>query len=510
MKYEILSFRIRLAFAIMCAVTIPALSAGWLMIHQTENALLKEKEQKLLSIARELDTILTGTFEERLGSTVEYPNQAAKINRLHALLADSTEQVARSNPGTGVGYYSLDLNAVVTYGPEKEMSDAIGKSIGPDHPGWQVMATGTPLVHTGPQVRGDIMNAMVPLIRNGHVIGYAWANETTASIDMQLYQMEQKLLLLLRLGVLFSIIISFLIAGRVGGAIDRIIHAISRIEADHARLPAEKGMLGKIPASFNKLLDRLAETRAHNRKLEEYMQRTDRLQALGQLAAGMAHEIRNPLTSIKAFAQIMEESMPDQNSGQEYLSIIIEETDRLNQLVEQMLAFGRPAPGQQESINLCEVIHRSLILFEHEFRKKQIVLLQELQPAFLTADPNLLQQAVVNLLLNAIQATPASGTVHVSSGTHDSNVWLSIYNSGTPIPNEYGDMIFNPFFTTKEEGTGLGLAITQHIVHIYGGTIFWKNDKDGVRFRIELPVHVLDNNNGKGEMKNGNYFAGRR
>jgi signal transduction histidine kinase len=500
LKYDISSFRLRLAVAIFCAVTIPALIAGWFMIRQAESALLQEKERKLLTIAQQLDMMMPGTYDDYLGVSKDKLTRQQKISRLHANLATVTEEVAKRNPGVGVGYYAREVDAVITYGPEREMHEKIGLSIAKNHPGQKVLATGKPMVYTGPQVRGDIMNAMIPLIRNGSIIGYVWANETTSSIKNQLGQIERKLFLLFGAGMFFSIGMSFFITNRVGGDIDRMIAAIEKTNSDfRSRMPNIKGVLGKVPFAFNSLMDRLAESQEHNQRLEESMRRADRLQALGQLATGMAHEIRNPLASIKAFAQIIEENIEPTDGNKEYLSIIVSETDRLNRLIEQMLLFGRPSPGQEEQVNLDKLIGRSLILFEHECRKKQIILIQDIEPALIYADPHLLQQVIVNVLLNAIQATPVSGTLRISCGEHQNIVRLSIFNSGSFISDEHREAIFNPFFTTKEQGTGLGLSVTQNIVHIYDGTIQVINKEDGVEFVIEFSksLSALENRKGR-------------
>jgi two-component system sensor histidine kinase HydH len=469
-------------------VTIPALIAGWLMIRQVETMLLQEKERKLLIIAQQLDMMMPGTYDDYLGESGMQLARDKKIKRLHAALATITEEVARKNPGVGVGYYAKEVNAVITYGPDQEMHGKIGLSINSEHPGQLVMKTGKPLVYTGPQVRGDIMNAMVPLIRNGNVIGYVWANETTSSIAAQLARMERKLFLLLGAGVLFSIAASFVIANRVGGTIDSIILAIRETGTDlRTRMPEIKGVLGAIPSAFNSLMKRLAESQEQNRILEESVRRADRLQALGRLATGMAHEIRNPLASIKAFAQIMEETISPEDTNRDYLTIIIGEADRLNRLVEQMLMFGKPSPGREEQVDVGSLIQRSLILLQHECRKKHVILTSDLRPAFMKADPHLIQQVIVNVLLNAVQAVPQGGQVRIASWEENDRVHFSVFNTGDSIPDKHREAVFHPFFTTKEQGTGLGLSVTQNIVHLYGGTIEFLNHADGVEFIITFP-----------------------
>ncbi|MBN6186882.1 GHKL domain-containing protein [Aneurinibacillus sp. BA2021] len=458
------------------------------MIRHVEGTLLQEKEQKLFSIAQQLDMMMPGTYDSYLPSAERQLTRDEKIVRLHDALAASTEEIAKRNPGIGVGYYAKDLNAIITYGPEQEMHGKVGVSIDLQHPGRQVLATGKPLVYTGPQVRGDIMNAMVPLLRDGSVIGYVWANETTSSVSAQLTRMERKLFLLLGAGLLFSITASFIIANRVGGAIDTMIASIEETRTDfRTRMPDIRGVLGAIPSAFNALMDRLLASQEQNRVLEESMRRADRMQSLGRMATGMAHEIRNPLASIKAFAQIMEEGMAPNDTNRDYLHIILKETDRLNQLVEHMLQFGKPSPGKEEMINLAALIQHCLVLVEHECRRKRVALLSDVQPAFLRADSGLIEQVLINVLLNAIQAVPEDGCIRMIATEEKEHIRLSVFNTGTAIPEENQQAVFHPFFTTKERGSGLGLSVTQNIVHLYHGTIEFINHTDGVEFIISFP-----------------------
>jgi signal transduction histidine kinase len=442
MKHPIISFRRKLMSFMIIAIAFPTLTSGYLMIDHAEKALLKEKENKLYALTRQLDHLLPYSFNHYLGPQQNKMSREEKINRLNLILGPRTDLIAKENPGIGVGYYSKELNAIITYGPSQELKDKIGLSIDHTHPGNQVLQHGTPLVFTGKQVRGNIMNAMTPLIRDGNVIGYVWANELTRDVADQMQKMEHNIWLILIAGMLIGILIALKITNTLGRSIE---------------------------------------------KMEEQIRRTDRLKALGELAAGMAHEIRNPLTSIKAFSQIAEESFPAEDPNREYMGIIVKEVERINRLIEQLLLFGRPSIEKEELVNLPDLIRQSLFLIDYELKKKELNLTQEFEVVQMRADYNLIQQIIVNLLLNAIHAVNQGGTLEIKTMVNPTTVAMSFFNSGSSIAENQKEKIFNPFFTSKDHGIGLGLSVTQNIVHLYKGKIFFENVNHGVKFQVEFP-----------------------
>ncbi|HJV45262.1 MAG TPA: ATP-binding protein [Bacillota bacterium] len=488
MKHSFFSFRMKLTLVILIAIAVPTLLTGYQMVGKAETAILKEKEEKLYSIARQLDSMLAGTYDDYLGSRNVELGREEKIQRLNEQLGPITDRIAAQNPGVGVGYYSKELNAVLTYGPSTELSDKIGVSIGADHPGNIVLQQGVPMVYTGKQVRGDIMNAMIPLFRDRQMIGYVWANEMTMDVDAQLWRMKRNIFLVLFLGTTIGLAVALRFANKLGGTIDQIIGSIEEIGHDLTyRLPVLKGVMGRIPLAINDLLDRLAETKRQTEMMEQQILRADRLKALGELAAGMAHEIRNPLTSIKAFSQIAEETMSEDDPHREYMEIIIKEVERMNGLVEQLLLFGKPSIKREEQVFLHEIMEQSLLLVDHDIRKKELKVGKCLNEVTIFADSSLVQQIMINLLLNAIQAVNQQGTLVIETKSDQRKAILSVFNSGSNIDDESREMIFNPFVTGKEKGMGLGLSVTQNIVHLYNGTIFFENINQGVKFQVEFP-----------------------
>lgn len=247
-----------------------------------------------------------------------------------------------------------------------------------------------------------------------------------------------------------------------------------------------------------------------NSQVYERMKERDRLAALGQMAAGLAHEIRNPLGSIKGAAQFLQPSSPSA-SGQgaspaqagdtkEFLNIIVEEVNRLNKIVSQFLDYARPYRGDQEPLEITDVLKKTLQrLAKEEASHFEIVtaFADRLPPV--RADAEQLLQVFLNLSLNALQAMPQGGRLVISTslrratrrGAAAAFLEVRFRDSGVGIPP--GDLknLFIPFFTTKDKGTGLGLPISQRIIENHGGTIEVRSQPgEGATFTVLLPVEA--------------------
>jgi signal transduction histidine kinase len=233
-----------------------------------------------------------------------------------------------------------------------------------------------------------------------------------------------------------------------------------------------------------------------NYKIYETMKRKDRLAALGEMATGLAHEIRNPLGAIKGAAQYLQIE-PSLEERKEFLSIILEEVDRLNQVVSQFLDYARPF---KKNISLCEInkiLEKTYALVKAEGIPEQVKITLDFEEnlPLIHADAEQLRQVFLNLFLNAIQAMPEGGSLVVStaleSNSDKTGTYLSIKftDTGIGIPADHIDKLFNPFFTTKKEGTGLGLAICHRIIEGHNGTIEVSSQiGKGSQFVVKLPV----------------------
>ncbi|MBI3595846.1 MAG: HAMP domain-containing protein [Nitrospirae bacterium] len=248
------------------------------------------------------------------------------------------------------------------------------------------------------------------------------------------------------------------------------------------------GEFAYLGRDFNRMVSKLA--------MQEQLQRTERLAALGTLAAGVAHEIRNPLGAVKGLAQLLQESA-DSPSERKYAETIVGEVNRLDTVVERLLRLARPASGLIEKVDLNRLVHDAVELCGYERNTKQITILQEYDQRIseILLDREAMLQAVLNVLRNAVQAIPGAGTIRVKTAlrakpdpSQARRVSIEIANTDSTIPPADYKRIFDPFYTTKEGGTGLGLAITHQVVTAQGGTIEVESGHGETVFAIELPV----------------------
>lgn len=241
------------------------------------------------------------------------------------------------------------------------------------------------------------------------------------------------------------------------------------------------------------------------RELEAAVRHADRLSSIGTLAAGLAHEIKNPLGGIKGAAQLMGQEIEQESDLHDYLRVMLKETERVNRIVEELLHLAAPRRLRQEPVNLHKVIGDIILLQKEVARSRQISFLTDFDPSIppIMGDEELLTQLLLNLVKNALEASGTDGKIRVSSrivseyrmnqkgeGRGRSRmVSIEIHDNGPGIRKEHLDQLFTPFFTTKSSGTGLGLAICQKIVAEHRGMIKVESEPEhGTTFTVLLPL----------------------
>lgn len=243
-------------------------------------------------------------------------------------------------------------------------------------------------------------------------------------------------------------------------------------------------------------------------EIEGQLRRADRLAAVGELAATITHEIRNPLTAIRGTVEILKEDVPPDSPKAEFLDILLKETNRLNQVVEGYLGFARPRAGDAPALlDLGDLARETTNLVSVQAAKAGLRLTTAIDvPLPVRGSPVHLKQVLLNLLLNAMQATVAGGAIHLRGTVRTGLVKglefrdvegrlveIVVEDEGPGIPDEALTKIFSPFYTTKPEGTGLGLAISQRIAETYGGTLIAANRPEGgARFVLSLPAAATE------------------
>jgi signal transduction histidine kinase len=262
--------------------------------------------------------------------------------------------------------------------------------------------------------------------------------------------------------------------------------------------PGGKDEMGRLISSFDAMVDRLDTAKKELDLLHfQQLERADRLASMGEMAAGIAHEVKNPLTGIAAAVTIIRDDLEPHDPRSEILHEVLEQVKRLDKTVNDLLFFGKPSPPELTHTDLNSILQKTLkCAAQHRSGRgdsvqKVLQLMPDLPPVY--ADPKQIQQVFLNLILNAFQAMQEGGTLTVSSDVHERDgypwVAVSIADTGQGIPAQIMERIFTPFFTTKAQGTGLGLAICHKLITQHGGVIKVESaDGKGTTFIIELPV----------------------
>jgi two-component system sensor histidine kinase HydH len=238
--------------------------------------------------------------------------------------------------------------------------------------------------------------------------------------------------------------------------------------------------------------EKLAEANRNLQEAEAQVRRTERLAALGQLSAGLAHEIRNPLSTIKGSAEMLLKNVDaDSAVSHELAGFISTEVDRTNSLVTRFLDFARPLELHLEKTEIAEVIDEAIAQVEKHTPPLDVSIYKNYSPDIpaLLFDRQLIERVLYNLILNAAQASPPRGSVTVKTRLLDDTVEINVIDRGSGIAPKDRESIFNPFFTTKSSGVGLGLAIVSKIVDEHGGQITVESEPGaGSVFHVFLPI----------------------
>jgi len=241
-------------------------------------------------------------------------------------------------------------------------------------------------------------------------------------------------------------------------------------------------------------------TNLHHYRIQ--MERIDRLTTLGEVAAGIAHEIRNPLAGIKTSAQVLEESFSPGDHRSQLVARIVKEIDRSNELLKKFFNFAKPGKPKQEFVSLETLVEGVYLLLSSKINKKEIIFEKNVESDIpdIYVDENQIEQVLINLFLNSLDALDKGGSINVNLRFIENQddvvleksskvVILEIKDTGCGIESDNLERIFNPFFTTKSDGVGLGLSISSRLIEENGGRILVESEKNrGAQFSIYFPV----------------------
>jgi signal transduction histidine kinase len=263
---------------------------------------------------------------------------------------------------------------------------------------------------------------------------------------------------------------------------------LQRIEELGQMLLAYNDVTERLEQSHARLTQRVEQLQVELSEKNRQLARKQRLAALGEMAAGLAHEIRNPLGAIQLFAGILKQDLRDMPEPLQVVQRITQSVNRLEGLVSQVLQFTRELRVNCSPCDLAFAVEDAIDMAKMKAGSRVEIRAQIGRGVRVNADANLIQQAVLNLLHNSIEAIEQQGVVEVAMGQNDDVLELWIKDTGPGIAADILEQIFHPFFTTKDHGTGLGLAIVHRVIEAHDGTISAQSGEGGATFVVRLPV----------------------
>ncbi|SDL22163.1 Signal transduction histidine kinase [Geoalkalibacter ferrihydriticus] len=266
--------------------------------------------------------------------------------------------------------------------------------------------------------------------------------------------------------------------------------------------PLHNDEIGQLALGFNAMVDNLENAR---KQLQDYhfqqMEHADRLASVGEMATGVAHEIKNPLAGISAAIEVLSEAFDRDDERKSVVDEVLVQIARLNKTATDLLHFGRPGRPEFSHVDINDLVGRTLFFADQHPEAGNVERRKSLADALppVWVDAKQIQQVLFNIVINALQAMEQGGTLHVATELHeqDGRQWVRIRvaDSGPGIPPEAFEQIFTPFFTTKSQGTGLGLAICRRLLEEHRGRLFMESRPgQGAVFTIELPADPVGNN----------------
>ena len=445
-----------------------------------------------------------------LGRSLQVGVENALRDRQVADIEETIKRLARIDPTINITIYSPQghpIAAVHESGPLAEFTQPIQES---------AISAREAVFAFHPAQKSTYAVLALPLSDdNGTLLGGLLVVRPLTDMHRALHELQQSILVTVLLFVLTTTILG-LLTGRIyiNRPLSRMAAAMKQVRAGNLQsiLPVDRrDEMGAVAVEFNSMVTELRETRQHleqeaesRRHLQHALQEADKLITIGQLSAGLAHEIGSPLQVLRGRARTLLTRAHDAAEVQRNAEILITQTDRITRIVEQLLRFTRRRSASSAKSDVRPAISNVVELMQHEAQRRGVSLTpripQHLPPLWMDTDE--IQQIVLNLIANALAATPRGGQVSVTvedtsllsrtSNRETPALRLAVTDTGRGIASEMHARVFEPFFTTRaaEGGTGLGLAVVKALVTDHGGTITVTSTPGaGSEFVVVLPTH---------------------
>ncbi|HBV97336.1 MAG: histidine kinase [Peptococcaceae bacterium BICA1-7] len=495
------SLRLQILIVVASLLLIPILIMFYdiFFASKSDQIMLLDHEGKLKTAVE--SKIVPGIKEDILKEVNDLdfnslgPDQKAHI--LESAFNNAAGPLAADFPGVRFGLYILGSEQIFVQGflhqyrplsPDEVLEREKRIMNEADSGLIAVIASERPLARLTSSLRDETYEYLTPVFINNRLVAVVWADERLHPIFAQsrsfLSLTKYIALLVLFVGAAGAL----LVIHNLASSVSSVKIGLKEMEKDLTRLlPEIPGEAGEIAMAINKMAVSLAE----KERLEYEMQRSERLASLGRLVTGVAHELRNPIGVVKASVQVMEKEYSQTPGMNEYITVIKEQIDRQNRVIQELLDFGRPSKEMIQPVNINSLMEKVLTFTLPMLTQSDI----RLEVSFATdlpkilADPSRIKQVFVNLILNSIQAMPAGGDLFIKTHPGDDSIYAEFKDSGQGINPDDLPRIFDPFYTTKETGTGLGLSISHQIIRSHNGTIHVRSiPGEGTVFKVILPI----------------------
>jgi len=450
----------------------------------------------VVDLASNLRTVVIGETQKSLTNAVQELLQAGAATGLHtaagvesrealdATLKAVSYEVLRSYPDIEGGYFWGEEAVGHSFPTYTELGSELRQPPLEREEVLAALAESRRLGRAATRIRPDETDLVIVAAlagADGQISAWCLRRILNFSDSSELHQ--RLLLMVVMVVALISIGVVLRLSFGMQRGFAAIQEGLQRLQTDfNYRLPAQNEDLRAIVDAINTM----AESR---QRLEEELRREDRLRIMGRVVAGIAHEIRNPLNSIRLTIRLLARRLQGEPSAEEPISLITSEIDRLDSLLKSLLVFREDEPPHLRYQPLQPILERTLALVKPHAQERQVTIQV---PAYIQAaalvDPDYLQQVFMNVLLNAIDAAGENGRVDVLLRREIGRVEIDIEDTGPGLAPEQRERIFEAFYTTKRGGTGLGLAVTKTLLEKMGGVIEPGNGRHGSRFRITLPA----------------------
>ena len=464
------SFRVEAAVIAVASISVIALALLLVQdaVTQTAGTLRSAAEQELAAAAQELKA----QYEERAAFS-EHQLAALPLEAQDLSLRGLSQTVLRSYKDVQGGFYIAESNSVVgASGPSDKIREVELEVI-------QLASRATGGIETAPE-GGDLLIATAVATSDRR---YAWALRRLIGVRDPAPSRRRWLLATLVIAAVAGVagVVSILIRLRRG--VDGVKQTLQQLESDFTyRAASVAGDFGEIYAAIGKMADRRIE-------LETTLRRQDRLAALGKVVAGVAHEIRNPLNSMRLQLELLKRKIHKGSATIAEVDAAMGQVDRLNIILGQLLGFGKPDVSNRSMQSLAPLARRSVAMVQDKAQARRVELrvISEDGNAQANVDGLQIEQVMTNLLLNAIEASPEQADVRIQMTQSAEAIEVTVTDRGAGIPETIRDHVFDAFFTTRPEGTGLGLSVSREIVTAHGGSLSFTTSPHGTTFFLRLP-----------------------